>query len=581
MTTGAFYTDFKKHVLGTVALELAGKGLHVDDVQNVSLEAPREETHGDLATNAAMVLAKKLGMAPRALADALVGPLGEHPAVASVEIAGPGFINFRLHAKALLEQGLAVPHAKDGYGKLDLSGGKKALVEYVSINPTGPIHVGHGRNAVFGDAIANLLEKGGYEVWREYLVNDSGGQIRVLVRSLHARYRQLFGEEVEVPADGYPGEYLVEIATALKERDGDKWLQVNDEEVLLRDLRAFAVEACLNLIKADIGTLGIAFDRYFSEYAMHQTDAMENVVRQLRDKGFIYEGTLPPPKGKDGKVAANYVPTELTLFKATAFGLAEDQAVYNRAGMPTYFGQDIAYHYDKLQRGYELLVTVIGIDQSGAFRPLAKAIEALTGRADVYHPVAYEMVKVLRDGQPVKLSKRAGNIVALADVLEEVGTDAFRYTMLTVKPTTPLTFDLAKAVEKSMDNPVFYVQYAHARLCAVERQRGELGIAALPDQAELKDLDEAQVGAEARSVLREVMLYPAMLEQAARSLEPHRLTVYAQQLAAAVHRWYAAEKWLDAADVKATHTRLAVALAARWVLADVLALCGVKAPVSM
>lgn len=570
------YIDFRQHILAVLKETLAGKGLIEADFGPVNVEAPKEEAHGDLATNAAMVLAKKLGMAPRALAEMLVDGFAKYPAVDAIEIAGPGFINFRLKTEALVGQGIEAVKLDGTYGTLTPVEARKALVEYVSINPTGPIHVGHGRNAVFGDAIANVLEKAGYPVWREYLVNDSGGQIRALVLSLHARYLQLFGKEAAIPDNGYPGEYLIEIAEALKARDGAKWVDVTDSEVLLRELRVFAVEACLEFIKGDIETLKIKFDRYFSEYEMHQTDAMKNVVALLRDKGLVYEGTLPPPKGKEVK---DYVPVELTLFKATEFGLPDDQAIYNRAGMPTYFGQDIAYHYDKLQRGYELLVTVIGIDQAGAFKPLAKAIEALTGRADVYHPVAYEMVKVMRNGEPVKLSKRAGNIVLLSDVLDEVGSDAFRFTMLTVKPTTPLTFDLAHAVAKTMDNPVFYVQYAHARLCAVERQRAELGIAAV--DLNILDASQVEVSADARSVLREVMLYPALIEQAARSLEPHRLTFYAQGLAAAIHRWYASEKWLDAGNVPATHSRLAVALAARTVLADVLGLCGVNAPSSM
>ncbi|RYD50491.1 MAG: arginine--tRNA ligase [Sphingobacteriales bacterium] len=568
------YIDFRQHVLAVLKDKLADKQLVDADFAPVNVEAPKEESHGDLATNAAMVLAKKVGMAPRALAEMLVDGLKMHDAVEAVEIAGPGFINFRLKTSALMGEGLQAVKLGDKYGQLDAAK-RKAMVEYVSINPTGPIHVGHGRNAVFGDAIANVLEKAGYDVWREYLVNDAGGQIRALVKSLHARYLQLFGQDIAVPENGYPGEYLIEIAEQLKAKDGDKWVNVADEEALLRDLREFAVDTCLNLIKTDIAALGIEFDRYFSEYAMHQTDRMKEVVQILRDKGLVYEGTLPPPKGKE---VADYKPVELTLFKSTEFGLPEDQAIYNRAGMPTYFGQDIAYHFDKLERGFELLVTVIGIDQSGSFKPLAKAIEALTGRSDVYHPVTYEMVKVLRDGQPVKLSKRAGNIVLLSDVLEEVGSDAFRFTMLTVKPTTPLTFDLAHAVAKTMDNPVFYAQYAHARLCAVERQRVELGIA----DVNFENVNvNGDICLDARSVLREVMLYPALIEQTARALEPHRLTFYAQNLAAAIHRWYAAEKWLDINDVQATHTRLAVGRAARSVLADVLKLCGVNAPASM
>jgi arginyl-tRNA synthetase len=546
---------------------------------NTTLEAPRDATHGDLATNAAMVLAKPLGQNPRAVAEQLVIELAKHQAVAKAEIAGPGFINITLQSGAILAELNVLRANPSAYGQLQLGQGRNAMVEFVSINPTGPIHVGHGRNAVFGEAIARLLCKAGYPVHREYLVNDAGNQIRVLVLSLYARYRELFGEEGTIPPDGYGGEYLIEIAQQLKARDGAKWLALRDEDTLVNELRTFAVEACLNLIKADIATLGIAFDRYFSEYAMHHdTQRMNEAVGKLRAMGLVFEGTLPPPKGKD---IANYQPVELTLFKATNFGLPEDQAVFNRRGAPTYFGQDIAYHYDKLQRGFDLLVTVIGIDQAGAFKPLSKAIEALTGRADIYHPVAYEMVKVLRHGEPVKLSKRAGNIVLLSDVLAEVGTDSFRFAMLGVKPTTPLVFDLAKAVEKNMENPVFYAQYAHARLASVARQAVQLGLPEVPNSPNLADLTPAALTPHALAVARQLLVYPALIEQAARALEPHRLATYATALATAVHSWYAAEKWLDETAPQATATRLHLAAAAKAILADALGLCGVSAPDSM
>lgn len=543
----------------------------------VTLEAPRDPTHGDLATNAAMVLAKPLGQNPRAVAEALLGSLHQHPAVLQATVAGPGFINLQLKPLALLNELSQLRANPAGYGQLTLGKGQKAIVEFVSINPTGPIHVGHGRNAVFGEAIAKLLEKAGYEVWREYLVNDAGNQIRLLVLSLYARYRELFDEEASIPADGYSGAYLIEIAESLKARDGAKWLALRDEDTLVSELRAFAVNACLDFIKADITTLGITFNRYFSEFAMHQeTSRMAEAVGKLRAMELVYEGTLPPPKGKD---IANYQPVELTLFKATAFGLPEDQALFNRRGQPTYFGQDVAYHYDKLQRGFTMMATVIGIDQTGAFKPLSKAIEALCGRPDAYHPVAYEMVKVLRNGEPVKLSKRAGTIVLLSDVLAEVGPDSFRFAMLGVKPTTPLVFDLAKAVEKNMENPVFYAQYAHARLASVLRQAGGLGLALPPLQ--LSTFDETTLTPAALTVARLLMIYPSMLEQAARSLEPHRLATYATQLATAVHSWYAAEKWLDDAQPTATATRLHLALATQGILADVLGMCGVSAPETM
>ena len=557
-------------------------------LHNVALEQPKDPSHGDFATNAAMVLAKSAGKPPRVLAEALSAKLAQSELVETTEIAGPGFLNLRLSSAALngeIATILATPTYGAGAGGAPA---KNAIVEYVSINPTGPIHVGHGRNAVFGDAIANLLEKAGHSVWREYLVNDAGGQINVLVKSLHARYRQLFGHDVEVPENGYPGDYLIDIAQTLKTQDGDKWLSAHwldpkNEAELVANLRVFAVNACMELIRKDLTTLGITFNRYFSEHDMHQTPAMRHAVQALRAKGLVYEGTLPPPKGKE---VSNYQPVELTLFKATDFGLPEDQPIYKRDGSPTYFGQDIAYHMDKLNRGFNHMVTVIGIDQAGAFKPLAKAIEALCGRGDAYHPVPYEMVKVLRNGEPVRMSKRAGNFVLLADVLAEVGNDAFRFAMLSYKPTTQLNFDLAKAVEQTMDNPVFYVQYAHARLCSVLRQAQEAGLpAASASTATTAANNPADVASlpspHAQALVRQLVQYPLTVRRAAETLEPHRLAFYAQSLAASVHSWYGAEKWLELENQPLTQTRLQLVQAARQVLADVLALCGVSAPTSM
>lgn len=568
------YFDLRGFIFGQLdGLKAAGDLPADAKLDAVVLEEPRDAAHGDLACNAAMVLAKAAGVAPRVLAEKLVSLIGAHSAVEAVEIAGAGFLNIQLKTQTLVDETAAMLGDVQSWALAPAPLAKRALVEFVSINPTGPIHVGHGRNAVFGDVIARLLARNGVDVAREYLMNDAGGQMRVLVRSLRARYGQLFGEDVQVPADGYPGEYMVEIAEQLKAKDGDKWLSVamDDVDGLYAGLREFAATACMDMIKADIETLGIGFDRYFSEYAMHQTGALADVVAKLRAQGDVYEGILPPPKGKE---VADYTPVELTLFKATNYGLSEGQPIYNRAGAPTYFGQDIAYHWDKLSRGYDLLVTVVGAEQSGSFTPLGKALKALTGREDVLKPVYYEMVKVLRDGQPVKLSKRAGNIVLLSDVLREVGVDAFRFTMLQVKPTTQLVFDLGKAVAKNMENPVFYAQYAHARLASVFRQRDELGVTGGVVKAKL-------LSADARAVLKTALMYGQVLEQAARALEPHRVATYCTQLAGAVHRWYAAEKWLDAADADGTATRLRVAAAAQAVLADALGVCGVSAPEKM
>lgn len=542
--------------------------------ENVVVEAPKDASHGHFATNAALVLAKMAKQNPRAIAEKLAAELQKQEVFQSIDIAGPGFINLTLTHETLMAELDAFQKAD--YSQIDLGQSIKAMVEYVSINPTGPIHVGHGRNAVFGDAIARLLEHAGYNVWREYLLNDAGGQIRVLVNSLMVRYRQLFGEEIDVPEGGYPGEYLVRIAETLKERDGDKWLtHKDDENKLLKDLRAFAVESCLDLIKTDLDAMGIVFDEYFSEHAMHQTDEMANAIQDLRDKGYIYEGTLPPPKGKE---VSDYEPVELTLFKAKEFGLPEDQPVYNRSGAPTYFGQDIAYHHNKLKRGYEKMITVLGADQAGSFKPLAKAIEALTGREGLYTPVPYEMVKVLRNGEPVRMSKRAGNFVLLKDVLSEVGNDAFRFSMLLAKPTTMMNFDLAKAVEKSMDNPVFYVQYAHARLANVLKQTSEhnIDLNALP-APDFSALDNGF----ATALLIKLALLPQLTARAAQTLEPHRIAFYAQDIAALIHSWYNSEKFLDSANLTATAARLQLVTAVKAQLAELLRLCGVSAPESM
>ncbi|MDD9911752.1 MAG: arginine--tRNA ligase [Alphaproteobacteria bacterium] len=546
------------------------------DLSNVALEQPKDETHGDLATNAALVLAKQAKTNPRALAEQILPKLLEHKAIKSGDVAGPGFINLRITGDAWLSEAQLVLADSEAYTKTDVGHGQKVMVEFVSINPTGPIHIGHGRNAVLGDTLCRLLEKTGYNVYREYLVNDAGNQILTLVLSVHARYLELFGEKLELPEDGYVGEYIIEIAQALKDKDGNKWLTVICPDELLSELREFCVNACMDLTKGDLDELGIWFDRYHSEWEMHQQgDPLAKAVKALREKEYVYEGKLEAPKGKDIK---DYQPVDLTLFKATEYGAEQDKPIYNRRGNATYFGQDIAYHQHKLDRGFERLITVIGADQQGNFTPLKWALEALTGYKDVLHPFYYAHVKTLRDGQPVKLSKRAGNIIALSDVVREVGGDVYRFHMLTRKGDTPLTFDLAKAVEKSMDNPVFYVQYAYARMAAVFRQQEEMGIPSVDaSQADTSVLNSQQ----AINVLRHIILYPQMLEKASVAVEPHRIAFYAMDFAAAFHSWYNAEKFLDAENLPATYARLLVVQAAQLVLKDVLAVMHVTAPEKM
>jgi arginyl-tRNA synthetase len=541
-----------------------------------ALEQPKDANHGEFSTNVAMILSKHLRRSPREVAQSLKPVLEELPVISNVSVEGPGFINFILAPEAVLEE---LSSVTDTYGSLSIGQQQKVLVEFVSINPTGPIHVGHGRNAVLGDVLCRLLEKVDYQVYREYLSNDAGNQILSLVLSVHARYKELYGREAAFPPDGYVGEYVIDIARALRDRDGEKWLEVEDKQALMEGLRAFCVDACLAMIKADLETLNICFDNFHSEYEMHRAgDPLAEAVKILREKGYVYEGTLPPPKSQ---VEGEYVPSQLTLFKATAFGAEQDKPIYNREGAPTYFGQDIAYHQDKIGRagGQDKLITIIAAQQQGNFTPLIWALEALTGKKDILHPLYYALVKAVRDGKPIKLSKRAGNIIALKDVLSEVGSDAFRFHMLTRKAESELVFDLGKAVEKSMDNPVFYVQYAHARLASVFRQANDLGLSSWADK---KDIDmTALERPEARAVARLLLIYPAVLERAAVSYEPHRLAFYARDLAAALHSWYNAEKFLQEDDMPATRVRLILAQATWHVLASVLALMGVTAPDSM
>ncbi len=570
------HVDLEQHILSVVKA-MAGEGADLP-FNSIVLEQPKDLSHGDLATNAAMVLARPLKQNPRALAENLVPEILKHESVENAEIAGPGFINIKIKSESWGSEMLSLIENSKNYTSPNVGNGEKVLVEFVSINPTGPIHVGHGRNAVLGDSLCRLLEKTNHKVYREYLINDDGNQILGLVFSVHARYLELFGKPLKLPEDGYVGEYIIDIAQSLKDRDGDKWLEETDHDILFENLRAFCVDACMSAIKADMNTMGVKFDRFHSEYEMHQSgDPLSSAVKVLKEKGVVFEGIMPPPKGK---VVEDYDSTPLTLFKATDFGAEQDKPVYNRKGKATYFGQDIAYHQDKLTRngGQDRLITVIAAQQQGNFTPLLWALESLTGRKNSLHPLYYSLVKAMRDGEPIKLSKRAGNIVALKDVLAEVGTDAYRFHMLTRTPEKELIFDLSKAVEKSMDNPVFYVQYAHARACAVFRQQEEMGIPKL----DIENIDLSFFSGKAmKQVLLHILFYPQMLERASVAMEPHRLAFYAMDLAASFHSWYTEEKFLDVEDVPATHARLVVVRAVQLVLEDLLGIIGISAPKQM
>ncbi|MFT7144246.1 MAG: arginyl-tRNA synthetase [Alphaproteobacteria bacterium] len=540
------------------------------DTKNVVVEQPKDLSHGDFATNAAMVLAKAARKNPREIAMKLAELLEGKAGIASIDVAGPGFINFKMENKCFHEQIETILAQGVDYGKSNIGADEKVMVEFVSVNPTGPLHAGHGRGAVYGDALCRLLTKAGYDVYREYLMNDAGGQMRVIVKSVHLRYLELFGQKIEMPEGCYPGDYVKDIAQTLKERDGDKWLSTTDDEELFKALRAFCVEECMNMINdAIVHDMDIKFDNYFSEYDMHARGEMDNAIKKLTEKGYIYKGVLAPPKGK---VIEDYEAEEMTLFKAEQFGDDCDRPVYKKNGEPTYFGADVAYHNNKLERGFTKLINVWGADHAGAVKRLKAALTALTGNKDALHIQLMQMVKLVKNGKEVKLSKRAGNIIEVSDVVKEVGADAFRFLYLFRKHDSQFTFDLAKAVEKNNENPVFYVQYAHARICSIFRQQKELGIDESTSDVNLALLDQP---AELK-LIKQLCLFPLVIEKAAKMLEPHRVAFYAHELASHFHSLYGAEKFLLPEDVALTHARLKLVKAAQVTLKASLEVLGVN-----
>lgn len=540
------------------------------DTKNVVVEQPKDLSHGDFATNAAMVLAKPAKKNPRDIATKLAEQLTGKVGIASVDVAGPGFINFKMENSCFHEQIETILSLGDAYGSSVVGKAEKVMVEFVSINPTGPLHAGHGRGAVYGDALCNLLEKTGHDVYREYLVNNAGGQIRIIVKSVHLRYQELFGKTIEMPEGCYPGDYVKDIAQILKNRDGDKWLNVTDDEELFQSLRGFCVDICMDMINdVIVDDLGIKFDNYFSEYDMHKRGEMDDAIKKLTDKGYIYKGILPPPKGK---VIESYTQEEMVLFKSEQFGDDCDRPVYKTNGEQTYFGADIAYHNNKLERGFTKLINVWGADHAGAVKRLKSAIAALTGNTDAIHIQLMQMVKLVKDGKEVKLSKRAGNIVEAKDVVAEVGADAFRFLYLFRKHDSQFTFDLAKAVEKNNENPVFYVQYAHARICSIFRQQKELCIEEAEESVDLSLLDQP---AELK-LIKQLCLFPLIVEKSAKNLEPHRVAFYAHELASNFHSLYAAEKFLLPENVPLTLARLQLVKAAQITLKASLDILGVS-----
>ncbi len=525
------FADIRGLVLSCLEA-LTADGLLPDglDFANVAVEPPRDASHGDMATNAAMVLAKPAGLPPRQIAEALAPRLMADPRVETAEVAGPGFLNLRLAAgvwqdlvQVALQQGQA-------YGRSDLGKGQRVNVEFVSANPTGPMHVGHVRGAVFGDALAALLAYAGHEVTREYYINDGGGQVDVLARSAYERYREAHGLSPEIAEGLYPGDYLKPVGEAMKAKFGDTFLD-KGEQYWLAEVRDFATEAMMTMIREDLAALGVTMDVYSSEKALYGTGKIEAAIDRLRDMDLIYEGVLEPPKGKTPE---DWEPREQTLFRSTAHGDDVDRPVKKSDGSWTYFAPDIAYHYDKVTRGFDLLIDVLGADHGGYVKRLKAVVAALSENRVPLDVKLIQLVKLWKKGEPFKMSKRAGTFVTLRDVVDEVGADVTRFVMLTRKNDAPLDFDFDKVLEQSKDNPVFYVQYAHARIRSVLRKAEEAGLDV--SDAALAKADLAQLAHEAElAVAKKLAEWPRLVEIAAKGNEPHRVAFYLYDLASEFH----------------------------------------------
>ncbi|MCL3882839.1 arginine--tRNA ligase [Marivita sp. GX14005] len=544
--------------------------------ENVTVEPPRDPLHGDMATNAAMVLAKPSGCKPREIAEALAGRLTADPRVASAEVAGPGFLNLRLENSVW--QGLPATILSNGadFGRSVIGQGKRVNVEFVSTNPTGPIHVGHTRGAVFGDSLASLLQYAGYEVTREYYINDGGAQVDVLARSVYLRYLEAHGQEVAFEEGTYPGDYLIEVGEALKDRVGDAYIG-QPEEVWLEEVRDYATDAMMMLIKVDLGLLGVEMDNYFSEKSLYGTGKIEAAIQALDDKGLIYTGVLEPPKGKTPE---DWEPREQTLFKSTAHGDDVDRPIKKSDGSWTYFAPDIAYHYDKIQRGYDLLIDVFGADHGGYVKRMKAAVSALSDGKTPLDIKLTQLVKLYKNGEPYKMSKRAGTFVTLSDVVEQVGPDVTRFVMLTRKNDAPLDFDFDKVLEQSKDNPVFYVQYANARVNSVLRKAHEAGMDV--SDAALKGADLSGMTHESElAVARKLAEWPRLVEIAARSNEPHRIAFYLYELASELHAlWNKGNdvpelRFLQEGNTEASQAKIALAKAVSVVISAGLGILGV------
>ncbi len=540
----------------------------------VALTRPKQKAHGDFACNSAMQLARLLKQPPAAIAKRIIEQTAWPENVTKVEIAGPGFINIFLAGSAEAGVLQTVLQQGAGYGcKAESPNRPKINLEFVSANPTGPMHVGHCRGACVGDALANILKSQGFSLQREYYINDAGAQIGVLATSVWLRIRELQGEEIRFPEEAYPGDYVIDIARTMLERHSFEELGALDEKARLALLGRLAVEANMATIRDDLAALNIAFDHYFSERDLHDSGTVQRLIDDLKARGLVYRGTLPPPKGKE---IADYKPIEQWLFRTTDFGDTIDRPLQKQDGSATYFAADIAYHHDKFQRGFRRQIDIWGADHGGYVSRVQAAVKAVCGLDDQPEVLLVQMVNLLRDGQPVKMSKRAGTFVTLREVVDEVGADAVRFNFLTRRAESQLDFDLEAAKKQSEENPVYYVQYAHARCAAILRKAA--------DEAGMEPRDNADTAPltcdEERKLIALLTEYPDLLATAAERLEPYRLATWLMGLAAAWHRFYHKHRVI-VADRELGRARLLLAAATKQVLANGLGLLGVSAPERM
>ena len=548
---------------------------------HLTLEKPANKAFGDFATNAAMILSKNLRQNPRALAEQLVAKLKEDNSFESVEIAGPGFINMRLSASLWDKAFAEIFTQKDAFGSSDIGKGKKINVEFLSANPTGPLHVGHSRGAIFGDAVARLLSKIGYDVTKEYYVNDFGKQVDVLTESVYWRYEELFGRHKgeSIPEGRYPGDYVIPVAQSIKDLDGDKWLDKTD---WLEYFKTKSIEQMLKLIQSDAAKLGIKFDVFTSEKSLVENGAVDKAVQQMQDMGLLYRGVLPKPKGEETE---DWAPVEQTLFRAKDFGDDGDRVILRADGSKTYFTSDIAYHVNKFDRGFYQMVDIFGADHGGYVKRLKAAVKALTNGQATLDIALCQVVSLQKDGKPFRMSKRAGNFVLVDDILDEIDADAFRLFMLTKSADSQMSFDLAKTKEQSKDNPVFYIQYASARTYSVLNTY-EKAFGALPSEKDLDTNLYATANETERELIQKMLGLTHIVEVSAQNKAPHLLAGYLYEIASLFHSIWtlgakSGHRFVEADNVAQTRKNLALVLAVQQVLKNGLNMLGITAKTEM